>query len=685
MNTNVNNAQVYRENYILALNNVDNKTEYEKFHADSLFNLGLTMYSREYSFKSAIYNGFACSHIDSNLSLHPEQMRVLNLIKGNNGLIFSAPTSFGKTFVVFEYVAREQPKNVVLIVPTLALVDEYKQKILKKYRNSFLDYKIYTSIDIEKEYDFEHKNLFILTHDRVVNEDVISIFSEIDFLVIDEVYKLKTDFNNDRVLILNLAYKFLMEKSRKYLLLAPFLKEVRNIDKIENKPLFFSSNFSPVVNKVIERRIVDEKDRYLETVKIVNELENTKRLVYFHTVYSLNKFLSEKFEFNIKIGKSRILDEFIEWASKEIHEEWSVLRAINKGILVHHGQLPLGIRMLQLELFDDIDSGYNIMLCTSTLLEGVNTACENIIITKPARNKTKFDAFDFFNLIGRTGRLCQYYLGTAYYIRGTNDREYYKEEALKSIEFELTDNSIDMDINSDRYNEHPEFLSLLQEMGITYDDYIKHFATQFRFSTVSAMYNRFKQNKNLLYKAINDMLINDQPSKLNTVREIYKIIESNFNNYKLKTFIINALTYKSVNSVRATIERVRGAFVELDLDSIISEVLKLKNSYIEYDFYKKTEAILYFMELDNVSENIKKPIEEEILRVIENKYFMHSPGKKILKDMGIYDKDINNISKIIGEDHSSVDELQSKIQENYEKVISKISVISRFIVEKMIR
>ena len=685
MNTNVNNAQVYRENYILALNNVDNKTEYEKFHADSLFNLGLTMYSREYSFKSAIYNGFACSHIDDNLSLHPEQMRVLNLIKGNNGLIFSAPTSFGKTFVVFEYIAREQPKNVVLIVPTLALVDEYKQKILKKYRDSFLEYKIYTSIDVEKEYNFEHKNLFILTHDRVVNEDVISIFSEIDFLVIDEVYKLKTDFNNDRVLILNLAYKFLMEKSRKYLLLAPFLKEVRNIDKIENKPLFFSSNFSPVVNKVIERRIADENDRYLETVKIVNELKNTKRLVYFPTVYSLNKFLSGTFEFNIKIGKSRILDEFIEWASNEIHEEWSILKALNKGILVHHGQLPLGIRMLQLELFNDIDSGYNIMLCTSTLLEGVNTACENIIITKPARNRTEFDAFDFFNLVGRTGRLCQYYLGTAYYIRGTNDREYCKEEALKSIEFELTDNSIDMDINSDRYTEHPEFLSLLQEMGITYDDYIKHFATQFRFSTVRAMYNRFKQNKNLLYKVINDMLISDKPSKLNTVREIYKIIESNLNNYTLKTYIINALTYKNTNSVRAIIERVRKSFDKSDLDSIISEVLKLKNSYIEYDFYKKTEAILYFMELDNSSEKIKKPIEEEILRVIENKYFMHSPGKKILKDMGIYDKDINIISKIIGENISSVDELQSKIQENYEKVIPKISVISRFIVEKMIK
>jgi len=685
MNMNKNNTQAYRDSYISALNDADNKTAYEKYHADSLFDLGLTMYSREYSFKSAIYNGFACSRIDAGISLHPEQMRVLNLIKDSQGLIFSAPTSFGKTFVVFEYIAREQPKSVVLIVPTLALVDEYKQKVIKKYKESFCEYKIYTSIDLEKDYDFERKNLFILTHDRVVNEDVISIFSEIDFLVIDEVYKLKTDLDNDRVLILNLAYKFLMDKSKRYLLLAPFLKEVRNIDKIKNKPLFFSSNFSPVVNKVIERRIGDEKDRNLETVKIVNELENTKRLVYFPTVYSLNKFISEPLKFNTVISKSEILDEFIKWASNEIHEEWSILKALKRGILVHHGQLPLGIRILQLELFDDIDSGYNIMLCTSTLLEGVNTACENIVITKPARNRTDFDAFDFFNLVGRTGRLCQYYLGTAYYIRSINDREYRKEEALKSIEFELTDNSIDMDINSGRYTEHPEFLGLLKEMGISYEDYIKHFATQFRFSTVSAMYNRFTQNKNLLYIEINKMLLSDKPTKLEVVRELYKIIETDLKEYPLKTYIINILTYKQSRSVRKVIEQTREAYINSDLDSIISNVLKLKNSYIEYDFYKKVEAILYFMELDKAKEDMTKPIVEDILRVIENRYFMHSPGKKMLKDMGIYDKDINIIYKIIGENVSSIDELQSKIRENYDKVITKISIISKFIVEKIIR
>lgn len=687
MSIKINNIQSYRDEYILSLNDSNNKSEYEKKHADSLFDLGLTMYSKEYSFKSAVYNGFACSHIDETLSLHPEQMEVLNLIDKNSGMIFSAPTSFGKTFVVFEYIARNTPDCVVLIVPTLALVDEYKQKIIKKYKNSFSNYSIYTSIDTEKKYDFSKKNLFILTHDRVVSDNVVNTFSKIDFLVIDEVYKLKTDLKDNRVLILNLAYKFLMEKSEKYLLLAPFLKEVNNIDKLNKKPIFYSSNFAPVVNKVIERNIYNETERNTETVKIINELNGTKRLVYFPTVTSLNKFINMKFKLDVESNNNYVLNEFINWASTEIHEEWSILKALKKGILVHHGQLPLGVRILQLELFNNPDSGYDIMLCTSTLLEGVNTACENIIITKPARNSTQFDAFDFFNLVGRTGRLCKYYLGTAYYIRGENDREYNKAEALKSIEFELTDNnSIDMDINSEKYTEHPEFLFFLDELGISYDDYIKHFATQFRFATVKAMYDRFSNYKSDLYNEINNMLQSDKPTKLNIIREMYKIMEENTYNYKLKTYIINVLTYKKNKSVHDVIEQVRKSFNKIDnIDSIISEVLKLKNSYIEHDFYKKTKAILYFMWLDNASDESIELIEEKILKVIEKKYFMNSSCKKMLKDMGIYEKDVNIIANLIGENINSIDELILKINEDYKNIISKISIISKFVVYRLIK
>lgn len=74
------------------------------------------MYSSVFSFDSAIYNGFSLSELDDRVSLHPEQIQVLERIEQNRGLIFSAPTSVGKTFVIFEYIARFRPKNVVLVV-----------------------------------------------------------------------------------------------------------------------------------------------------------------------------------------------------------------------------------------------------------------------------------------------------------------------------------------------------------------------------------------------------------------------------------------------------------------------------------------------------------------------------------------------------------------------------------------
>jgi len=686
MNTkqNVHNVQNYRESYILGLNESENKSDFAREHSESLFHLGLTMYSKEYSFESAVYNGLAVSHLDETISLHPEQMRILNLIHKNKGIVFSAPTSFGKTFVIFEYIARYKPKNVVLVVPTLALVDEYKQRVINKYSETFREYRVYLSINQESKYDFNKNNLFILTHDRVVNDEANSIIEQIDFLVIDEVYKLKKDLTNDRVLILNLAYKYLADKAQKFVLLAPFLKEIQNLDKLDSKPKFYSSNFSPVVNKVVEYRIIDDKDRNKETTKIMKRLSG-KILVYFPTVIGLYKY-AKNCGFGEKeneIIPNPILEEFIEWASVEIHEEWSVLKALKKGILVHNGQLPLGIRMIVLELFNDPESGYDIMLCTSTLLEGVNTSAEHIIITKPARSRNAFDAFDFFNLVGRTGRLYKYYLGKAHYIRGPKDREYLKEDALKSIEFELTSDSIDMDINSGKYDEHLEFIELLKDLKITYEEYKENLATICRFSTVKYLYDKYKLLKQELFKEINKFKNDDRASKLSIIRVLYKIIEKNLYNSNMITYIINVLTYKNPRSIRQVVERTRKAFKKADLDNIISNVIRLKSSYIEHEFYKKASIILYFMQCEE-KEDLIRVVNDDLMTNIERAYFIDSPSKKMLKDIGVYDRDIEIVSEIIGENYDMVNELQTSIRENYHKIQPKIGIVSRYILNRLI-
>lgn len=676
-------VQDAREAFIEEIAKSENKTEYVKRNAEALYSLGLTMYSRTFSFDSAIYNGLSVSRLNNRISLHPEQLRILDIIAEKRGTILSAPTSFGKTFTIFEYIAREMPKCIVLIVPTLALIDEYKRKIINEYTDVFSKYRVYLSIEKEREYNWDDYNIFIVTHDRVVNEEIRNIIKKIDFLVIDEVYKLQRDDSNDRVLILNLAYLNLVSISAKYVLLAPFISGIENLDKLDDKPFFYSTNYSPVVNDVITREVIDdsEKERHLEAKRLLNELEGNT-LVYFPTVKALNNYiLDDDSTFELE-NENHLLLEFIDWAKREIHEDWTVVKALENGFLVHHGQLPLGIRMLELDLFNTPNE-YNKILCTSTLLEGINSDAENIIITKPARNNQNFDAFDFFNLVGRTGRLFKHYLGKAYYIQGPNDPEYVKSQALKTIEFELTTNSIDIDINKGEGDKYPQFNEFLIKIGIEYDVYKAEIASKCRFNTVVKLYESYVSYKQELLSEIEREIKNTTTGKLELVRVLYKIVEGKAGYYyKLRTFLINKFTYKTRISVHDAIEDARKWFSWYDLQDIIKSALNIKNSYIEYNYYKKILIVLMFMEAENIDFSYINFIREKLLKNIEQLYYINMPAHKMLKEMGVYEKDINTIIRTIGDNISSVEELKKKIINNSKEM--NISIISRYVINRLI-
>lgn len=679
--------QIYREEYIRELAQTEDKTAFAINNASSLYALGLTMYSRNYSIDSLIYNAFAMSSLDDNIALHPEQRKILSLIQENHGLIFSAPTSFGKTFVVFEYICRAQPQNVVMIVPTLALIDEYKQKIIRKYREQFSDYNIYLSIDPERSYDFSQKNIFIVTHDRVIDENTVSIFESIDFLVIDEVYKLQKDSSNERVLILNVAYYNMVKRSKKYVLLAPFISGVKHLEKLDDVPAFYATNYSPVVNDVKTCEILDENDRTLYTDRILQSIptqDNT--LIYFPTVVQIDSFIQETTTSYpaLEEDDNPVLNEFIAWGRREIHPEWSIIKALEKGFLVHHGQLPLGIRMLELSLFNNGSSTFTRLICTSTLLEGVNTTAKNIIITKPNRSYDKtFDAFDFYNLVGRTGRLYQHYLGIAYYIKAPSDPTFEKEQALKSIEFELTDASIDMDINFGDYTSHPEFVELLSKLGITYAEYKDQIARKHRFSTVQFLLQNYFQNKSELLDVLYRLTVDPNQSKLSLVRILCKILGMRSYDFKLNTFIINRLTYKYRQTVREVVDATKRSYPTTNISKIINTVIRYKSNYIEFTFYSKVDLIRYFMQCENVPISLIDTLHERILKNIEMLYYLNSPSKKLLKDMGIYEGDIDQIIRVIGSNFSSVSDLETLLARNYYK-LGEISVVSRYIITRLI-
>lgn len=680
--------QFVREQYIKSLDSAANPTQKARELADDLFSLDLTVYSSNYTFDSLIYSSMAKSILDGSVSLHPEQLQILNEITANDALIVSAPTSFGKTFCIFGHIAKARPQNIVLIVPTLALVDEYLKRVIKKYQTFFSQYKIHTHIDENRTYDFDQKNIFILTHDRVVQESTYAMIEKIDFLVIDEVYKLETDPSNDRVLVLNMAYYYLAQKAKKHVLLAPFIKSVENIEMLEKVPVFYNTLYSPVVNEVIPVNILRHNDRYPECQRLLSTLNpEDKTLIYFPTVTGIYKYVNEY------IANEPLIDEidvptqyFLAWAREEIHEEWCVIKAMERGYLIHNGQIPMGTRMLQLDYYESIGA-YNKLLCTSTLLEGVNTTAKNIIITKPSRmsdrndNKDDFSAFDFFNLVGRTGRLNQHFIGNAYYIKAPSDPEYQRIDAIRSIKFEITDDSKDIDIQKGNIEKYPDVVAFLSHLGISIDEYHTHIGSRLRFETVKAIYLQYRSMRNQLLEELQRIIDIETHGRLDLVKILYEISEGKADAYKSN--IINNLLNRNRPKIKTVVNEVNRYFSTRGFDNIISTTISMKSSYIEHRFYPRVLLIRYFLELSHAPAQLLDILESKITGAIEYLYFSTSKQKKMLIDLGIYERDVDTIVKIVGDDYNDTFELKERLQANLDK-LQRISYISKYVIQSIL-
>lgn len=81
-------------------------------------------------------------HIQNeNLFFMSKQIEALEFIRNNKKIILSAPTSFGKTLILKEYIYLYQPDVVVFIVPTNALAYELESSF--KNNISFNEYEIF--------------------------------------------------------------------------------------------------------------------------------------------------------------------------------------------------------------------------------------------------------------------------------------------------------------------------------------------------------------------------------------------------------------------------------------------------------------------------------------------------------------------------------------------------------------
>lgn len=163
-------------------------------------------------------------HLDDiDIYFSPPQEEALNFLKENERCILSAPTSFGKTMILKEYIYRLSPKKIVYIVPTNSLAYELEY--------SFKQNKVFSYYDIFDR-EITNKNLYLKNRDSDycmfigTQEKYLEIkdstFDSIDLFVIDEAYKLADTTKKQRGYKLSEVFiKSNLKKSKKIVLLSP--------------------------------------------------------------------------------------------------------------------------------------------------------------------------------------------------------------------------------------------------------------------------------------------------------------------------------------------------------------------------------------------------------------------------------------------------------------------------------
>lgn len=331
------------------------------------------------------------------ISFTSEQIKVYSKIVENKRSIVSAPTSFGKTMLIKEYIYNYQPSKVVFIVPTNSLADELLDDFKSLFSN--FNYTIFDSIKTLEKID--EKSIFIGTQEKYYN--LIQYYDKIDLFVIDEAYKLTDPIKGSREVILNRSFIDTLENSNKIILLMPLVNAISGLDDFNFEIL--KSDYAPVAKNFLPIKKLDKK---IQEDISANDRTN---LFYFSSPNKLEKFYIKSLKF---IVNTIILnDQWIKRVEEDFHSEWLPIQALKSGIGIHYGPMPKFIQKKVIELFK-ANSIKNI-LATNSIIEGVNTPTKNIYIFNSNDILGKNDLVKYKNLIGRAGRLGEHKVGNIYY------------------------------------------------------------------------------------------------------------------------------------------------------------------------------------------------------------------------------------------------------------------------------
>ncbi|NDI98724.1 DEAD/DEAH box helicase [Flavobacterium sp. LaA7.5] len=396
------------------------------------------------------------------------QYKLFSKLGNNIEFSFSGPTSMGKSFLIKAFIRKiikNVPKeNIVILVPTRALINQFTIDLKKDLSNELEVYK-YRVLSNSNVTDIvseeKHSYIFVLTPERLISYLSQNNNPPIGFVFVDEAHKLASN-NDSRSLT---SYTSIEKTLKKYGNIKLYFSSpnvsnpevfLRLFDRKINDN-YFTTDESPVTQNlffidIINRSItaynkyqnIEINSDFLSEINSFEDLiqhlgKEKNNLIYCNsksnTIEKANDFSLYNQKSNFKPSKEVLTA--IRNIKEYIHPEYYLAQLLEKGVAYHYGRLPQLVRNLVENLYksEEIKN----VFCTSTLLEGVNMPTQNIFILDNKNGRKPLEPIDFWNLSGRAGRLTKELSGNIFCVR--YDDNNWKDIAIlnkKAIELKPT-------------------------------------------------------------------------------------------------------------------------------------------------------------------------------------------------------------------------------------------------------
>lgn len=414
------------------------------------------------------------------------QRDIWSALSSGASLGTSAPTSAGKSYVLQAYIRNlwktDSSDRVVYLVPTRALINQVSSELIAALKaDGFKDPEIVTVPTISSE-QIADKRLFVLTQERL--QLLLTTYSELVFnlAMVDEaqavgdgsrgiilmavleemqirnpdlqMFFASPNVSNPEIFqrLFDLADRFQFRKSREITVAQNLIHlDTQATDLRQVKvSLNFSHQKEYLCDLTASAELLNARSATIHLSHLIGK--GGQNLIYAKGPsdcqdIAIGLMQLEDPDLGLEENDTSIeLRNLSEFIKDSVHPKYILAETIRRGVAFHYGSMPPLVRRSIEDEFRD--GNIKFLVCTSTLLQGLNMPAKNLFLNRPEKGSNQgINSVDFWNLAGRAGRLGKEFEGNVFLI----DYEHWRSKPIDGIKESVITSTLDNHIG--RHNE----------------------------------------------------------------------------------------------------------------------------------------------------------------------------------------------------------------------------------------